>query len=176
MFQPIHRRHALCARQVVHRWSREAGAWNRNRLDNWYPQRKGRNELKIDVAKMEVVSSIPVGKATMYFAIKEGNDFPSTEWYRSRDEGFRRPYTRDCASTKNEFFFLLLYDQEWSQCYPDCRYDTRSINLSFPLSIRTTEFPPVIQVFSWLSFFNVPEYSYNNIGKIWILPVCSVQT
>jgi YVTN family beta-propeller protein len=35
--------------------------------------------LKIDVAKMEVVSSIPVGKAAMYFAIKEGNDFPSTE-------------------------------------------------------------------------------------------------
>lgn len=35
--------------------------------------------LKIDVAKMEVVSSIPVGKAAMYFAIKKGNDFPSTE-------------------------------------------------------------------------------------------------
>jgi YVTN family beta-propeller protein len=35
--------------------------------------------LKIDVAKMEVVSSIPVGKAAMYFAIKEGNDFPGTE-------------------------------------------------------------------------------------------------
>lgn len=35
--------------------------------------------LKIDVAKLEVVSSIPVGKAAMYFAIREGNDFPSTE-------------------------------------------------------------------------------------------------
>jgi len=35
--------------------------------------------LKIDVAKMEVVSSIPVGQAAMYFAIKEGNDFPGTE-------------------------------------------------------------------------------------------------
>lgn len=35
--------------------------------------------LKIDVAKMEVVSSIPVGKAAMYFAVKEGNNFLSTE-------------------------------------------------------------------------------------------------
>lgn len=34
---------------------------------------------KIDVAKMEVVSKIPVGKSAMYFGIKEGNEFPSTE-------------------------------------------------------------------------------------------------
>ncbi len=35
--------------------------------------------MKIDVAKMEVIANIPIGKAAMYFAIKEGNDFPSTE-------------------------------------------------------------------------------------------------
>ena len=35
--------------------------------------------MKIDVTKMEVIASIPIGKAAMYFAIKEGNDFPSTE-------------------------------------------------------------------------------------------------
>lgn len=34
---------------------------------------------KIDVAKMELISTMPVGKASMFFAIKEGNSFPSTE-------------------------------------------------------------------------------------------------
>ncbi|HUO77878.1 MAG TPA: cytochrome D1 domain-containing protein [Thermodesulfovibrionales bacterium] len=34
---------------------------------------------KIDVAKMEVVSKIPVGKSAMYFGMKEGKEFPSTE-------------------------------------------------------------------------------------------------
>jgi len=34
---------------------------------------------KIDVAKMEVVSKIPVGKTAMFFGIKEGKEFPSTE-------------------------------------------------------------------------------------------------
>jgi YVTN family beta-propeller protein len=34
---------------------------------------------KIDVGKMEVVSRIPVGKAAMFFGIKEGKEFPSTE-------------------------------------------------------------------------------------------------
>jgi YVTN family beta-propeller protein len=34
---------------------------------------------KIDVAKMEVVSKIPVGRAAMFFGIKEGKEFPSTE-------------------------------------------------------------------------------------------------
>ncbi len=34
---------------------------------------------KIDVSKREVVSKIPVGKAAMFFGIKEGNEFPSTE-------------------------------------------------------------------------------------------------
>jgi DNA-binding beta-propeller fold protein YncE len=37
------------------------------------------NMVKIDVAKMEVVSKIPVGKSAMFFSIKEGNEFPSTE-------------------------------------------------------------------------------------------------
>jgi len=37
------------------------------------------NMVKIDVAKMEVVSKIPVGKSAMFFTIKEGNEFPSTE-------------------------------------------------------------------------------------------------
>jgi YVTN family beta-propeller protein len=35
--------------------------------------------VKVDVAKMEVVSKIPVGKSAMYFGIKEGGEFPSTE-------------------------------------------------------------------------------------------------
>jgi len=34
---------------------------------------------KIDVAKMEVVSKLTVGKSSMFFGIKEGNEFPSTE-------------------------------------------------------------------------------------------------
>ena len=34
---------------------------------------------KIDVSQMEVVSRIPVGKTTMFFAIKEGKEFPGTE-------------------------------------------------------------------------------------------------
>lgn len=34
---------------------------------------------KIDVAKMEVVSTIPVAKASMFFAIKEGDSYPPTE-------------------------------------------------------------------------------------------------
>jgi YVTN family beta-propeller protein len=34
---------------------------------------------KIDAGKMEVVSKIPVGKAAMFFGIKEGKEFPSTE-------------------------------------------------------------------------------------------------
>ena len=34
---------------------------------------------KIDVAKMELVSTMPVGKASMFFAIKEGNSYPPTE-------------------------------------------------------------------------------------------------
>jgi len=37
------------------------------------------NMVKIDVSKMDVVSKIPVGKSAMFFSIKEGNDFPSTE-------------------------------------------------------------------------------------------------
>jgi YVTN family beta-propeller protein len=35
--------------------------------------------VKIDVARMEVVSKIPVGKSAMFFSIKEGSEFPSTE-------------------------------------------------------------------------------------------------
>lgn len=34
---------------------------------------------KIDTAKMEVVSKIPVGKSSMFFGIKEGETFPTTE-------------------------------------------------------------------------------------------------
>ena len=34
---------------------------------------------KIDVEKMKVISQIPVGKSAMYFGIKEGTEFPSTE-------------------------------------------------------------------------------------------------
>lgn len=34
---------------------------------------------KIDVAEMEVVSTIPVAKASMFFAIKEGDTYPPTE-------------------------------------------------------------------------------------------------
>jgi len=34
---------------------------------------------KIDVARMEVVSKMPVGKTAMFFGIKEGTEFPSTE-------------------------------------------------------------------------------------------------
>jgi YVTN family beta-propeller protein len=34
---------------------------------------------KIDVSTREVVSRIPVGKTAMYFGIKEGKEFPSTE-------------------------------------------------------------------------------------------------
>jgi len=34
---------------------------------------------KVDVEKMEVVSRIPVGKSAMFFGIKEGKEFPSTE-------------------------------------------------------------------------------------------------
>ena len=34
---------------------------------------------KIDVAKMEVVSTMPVAKASMFFAIKEGDTYPPTE-------------------------------------------------------------------------------------------------
>jgi len=34
---------------------------------------------KIDVAKMELVSTMPVAKASMFFAIKEGNSYPPTE-------------------------------------------------------------------------------------------------
>lgn len=37
------------------------------------------NMVKIDVAKMEVVLKIPVGKSSMFFSIKEGREFPSTE-------------------------------------------------------------------------------------------------
>ena len=37
------------------------------------------NMVKIDIAKMEVVSKIPVGKSAMFFSIKEGIEFPSTE-------------------------------------------------------------------------------------------------
>jgi len=37
------------------------------------------NVVKIDVAKMEVASKIPVGKSAMFFSIKEGSEFPSTE-------------------------------------------------------------------------------------------------
>lgn len=35
--------------------------------------------VAIDTAKMEVTAKIPVGKSSMYFAIKEGNTFPSVE-------------------------------------------------------------------------------------------------
>jgi hypothetical protein len=35
--------------------------------------------VKIDTAKKEVVSRIPVGKSAMYFGIKEGDNFPSVE-------------------------------------------------------------------------------------------------
>lgn len=35
--------------------------------------------IKIDVGKMEVASRFPVGKSSMYFGIKEGDEFPSTE-------------------------------------------------------------------------------------------------
>ena len=34
---------------------------------------------KIDVAKMELSSTIPVARASMFFAIKEGSSYPSTE-------------------------------------------------------------------------------------------------
>jgi len=34
---------------------------------------------KIDVAKMELVSTMPVAKASMFFAIKEGDSYPPTE-------------------------------------------------------------------------------------------------
>lgn len=34
---------------------------------------------KIDVAKMELVSTMPVAKASMFFAIKEGESYPPTE-------------------------------------------------------------------------------------------------
>jgi YVTN family beta-propeller protein len=34
---------------------------------------------KIDVTKMEVVSKFTVGKSSMFFGVKEGNEFPSTE-------------------------------------------------------------------------------------------------
>jgi YVTN family beta-propeller protein len=37
------------------------------------------NMVKIDVAKMEVLSKILVGKSAMFFSIKEGSEFPSTE-------------------------------------------------------------------------------------------------
>lgn len=37
------------------------------------------NIVKVDVAKMEAVSKIPVGKSAMFFSIKEGSEFPSTE-------------------------------------------------------------------------------------------------
>jgi len=37
------------------------------------------NVVKIDVAKMEVTSKIPIGKSAMFFSIKEGSEFPSTE-------------------------------------------------------------------------------------------------
>lgn len=35
--------------------------------------------VKIDVAKLEVVSKIGVGKSAMYFGIRECKDFPNTE-------------------------------------------------------------------------------------------------
>jgi YVTN family beta-propeller protein len=35
--------------------------------------------IKIDTAKMEAVSEIPVGRSSMFFAIKEGKEFPATE-------------------------------------------------------------------------------------------------
>lgn len=35
--------------------------------------------VRIDVAKTEVASKIPVGKSAMYFGIREGKEFPSTE-------------------------------------------------------------------------------------------------
>ncbi|MFA7382569.1 MAG: hypothetical protein WC001_03890 [Desulfurivibrionaceae bacterium] len=34
---------------------------------------------KIDVAKMELISTLPVAKASMFFAVKEGNSYPPTE-------------------------------------------------------------------------------------------------
>jgi len=34
---------------------------------------------KIDVAKMELISTMPVAKASMFFAIKEGDSYPPTE-------------------------------------------------------------------------------------------------
>lgn len=34
---------------------------------------------KIDTAKKEVISKIPVGKSSMFFGIKEGTEFPTTE-------------------------------------------------------------------------------------------------
>jgi YVTN family beta-propeller protein len=34
---------------------------------------------KVDVEKMEVLSRIPVGNSSMFFGIKEGKEFPSTE-------------------------------------------------------------------------------------------------
>jgi hypothetical protein len=34
---------------------------------------------KVDVEKMEVLSRIPVGNSAMFFGVKEGNAFPSTE-------------------------------------------------------------------------------------------------
>jgi len=35
--------------------------------------------VKINIAKFEAVSKIPVGKSAMYFGIREGKEFPSTE-------------------------------------------------------------------------------------------------
>jgi YVTN family beta-propeller protein len=35
--------------------------------------------VRIDVAKTEVASKIPVGRSAMYFGIREGKEFPSTE-------------------------------------------------------------------------------------------------
>jgi hypothetical protein len=35
--------------------------------------------VKIDVAKKEVVSKVPVGPSAMFFIIREGREFPSTE-------------------------------------------------------------------------------------------------
>jgi hypothetical protein len=38
------------------------------------------NAIKeVDVGKMEVQSSIPIGNAAMFFGIKEGNKFENTE-------------------------------------------------------------------------------------------------
>jgi len=34
---------------------------------------------RIDTAKKEVISKIPIGKSSMFFGIKEGKEFPTTE-------------------------------------------------------------------------------------------------